>query len=68
MDEEEDLEMQEIGLIDIIIIEIRDLIINKDNMDLDREEEGLDQEEEIDIKIILFNLNKDELILLIIIN
>jgi hypothetical protein len=50
MDEEEDLEMQEIGLIDIIIIEIRDLIINKDNMDLDREEEGLDPEEEIGIK------------------
>ena len=50
MDEEEDLEMQEIGLIDIIIIEIRDLIINKDNMDLDREEEGLDHEEEIGIK------------------
>ncbi len=50
MDEEEDLEMQEIGLIDIIIIEIRDLIINKDNMDLDLEEEGLDHEEEIGIK------------------
>ena len=50
MDEEEDLEMQEIGLIDIIIIEIRDLIINKDNMDLDLEEEGLDPEEEIGIK------------------
>ena len=50
MDEEEDLEMQEIGLIDIIIIEIRDLIINKDNMDLDREEEDLDHEEEIGIK------------------
>jgi hypothetical protein len=50
MDEEEDLEMQEIGLIDIIIIEIRDLIINEDNMDLDREGEGSDQEEEIGIK------------------
>jgi hypothetical protein len=60
MDEEEDLEMQEIGLIDIIIIEIRDLIINKDNMDLDLEEEGLDHEEEIGIKggenLCLFNL------------
>ena len=59
MDEEGDLEMQEIGLIDIIIIEIRDLIINKDNMDLDREEEGLDHEEEIGIKreFVMIKLN-----------
>ena len=59
MDEEEDLEMQEIGLIDIIIIEIRDLIINTDNTDLDREEEGLDPEEEIGIKreFVMIKLN-----------
>ena len=49
MDEEEDLEMQEIGLIDIIIIEIKDLI-NKDNMDLSPEEEDLNLEEETGIK------------------
>ena len=49
MDEEEDLEMPEIGLIDIIIIEIKDSI-NRDNMDLNREEEDLDLEEETGIK------------------
>jgi len=41
-----------VGLDPMQIIEIRDLIINKDNMDLDLEEEGLDHEEEIGIKIL----------------
>ncbi len=58
MDEEEDLEMPGIGLIDIIIIEIKDSI-NRDNMDLNREEEDFDLEEETGIKrgdnLYLFN-------------
>jgi hypothetical protein len=49
MDEEEDSEISEIGLIDIIIIEIKDST-NRDNMDLNREEEDLDLEEETGIK------------------
>ena len=49
MDVEEDSEISEIGLIDIIIIEIKDST-NRDNMDLNREEEDLDLEEETGIK------------------
>ena len=54
MEEEEDLEINEIiiGLIDLIIIRIIKELDNKDNMDLDLEqEEALDQEEDIGIKI-----------------
>ena len=51
MEEEEDLEINEI-IIDLIIIRIIKELDNKDNMDLDQEqEEALDQEEDIGIKI-----------------